>query len=602
MSSSSFLLFATTSPAAMTEHTLLQGGFYGALAILGMYNLFLYGFTRSRGYLYYVAFIVSFLLYQLVRHGTALHYFWPEQLTLNNYAYALFFTLNTLAISFFVPSFLNLHEQNSNVFRLFRGYSALTLVSLLAFPLLNLNFVVPLYNSFGVFVTGSAFIVGLYFWLQGNLSARFFSLAWACYLIGWILSYWVDAQAYSFGALICIVLLGVALADRLTQKQQQDHSANLLLLSQQQHNISQLKEFEDLYQNSLLGQFQLDKEGYFVKTNEAWREILGYSSAVLFEKDNPHFDSLFAEHKQRRRFWRNLKEHGHLLTYLATFIQPTTQERIVVSLTVRQSNHEGFEWFGSGQDVSENFFKEQGLVQLQKEKAQSLRQLIAGLHQRIHVPIEKLTQAERYLHLDEAKLSDEAQQKVTQGVTLVKQGQEKLQNLSVLMQNSLVNSEDYPFEVIHIRPWFEHWQKQLQTRYETLQVRTAVHSYLVELPTYPLAMTLILQQLVESSLERNPELFAAEELKINVELRERGEFLELHYQDNGRVLQQEESELLFMPFTTECKIAASNQELGLYQTYNLLTELLLGVIEWPAEAENFHLLVRFSMPLPTEHA
>jgi len=87
--------------------------------------------------------------------------------------------------------------------------------------------------------------------------------------------------------------------------------------------------------------------------------------------------------------------------------------------------------------------------------------------------------------------------------------------------------------------------------------------------------------------------------QISVDLRERGEQLELHYQDNGKGIDAEQREAIFMPFYTTQRSSARSKGLGLYQTYNLLTELLHGHIDWPDDAEGFYLVVRF--PLPAEH-
>lgn len=595
-----FLLFTATNPYLNSELSLLQGGFYGALTVLGLYNLFLFGFTRSRGYLYYVGFIVSFLLYQMVHNGTALHYIWPGQITLNGYAYPLFFTLNTLAISFFVPSFLYLYEHNSNAFRLFRGYSALILVSMLAFPILKMRIIEPLYNGLSILVTISALVAGIYYWISGNRSARLFSLAWGCYIVGLIIANFGNPHAYPLGALICIILLGVALADRLTEKQKHDRYAHAILLTQQQQSISQLHEYEDIYENSLIGKFQLDSDGYFVRTNAAWRETLGYREKHIFNEENPHFNNLFVDSKQRRNFWRKLKENGQVRAFIATLIQPTGGERVVVSLTIRQSNKNHYAWFGSGQDVTDNYLKEQALTQLQREKAQSLRQLVAGIAGEMAAPLEKLRNAENYLRFEEADLDDEVRQQLTKGLTLIRQGAERFHDINKLMQVSIVQEDQYALADVNIRNWFEEWQQEREIADEKLSIRTAVHSYLMEWPTYPEALEIILNQFIESSCSRNAELYEAAGLKISVELRERGEFLELYYRDNGNIPEKAVRDEIFRPFSHSSNMVGDDQGLGLYQSYNLLTELMQAVVEWPEDEEGFCLLARFNMPTPAK--
>lgn len=597
----------------LSQHNVLRGLYYGILLIMGLYNLFIYLPTRSRSYLYYAGFTLSFLLFHMVYEGSAFQYFWPNHPQLNNYALPFFYALNMLWLTFFVPSFLNLREQNSNVFRMFRGYSALIVVSLLTLPLLQYHWVVPFYSGLNILLTFSALFVSLYFWAKGNRSARLFAIAWLAFILGLFLANarslgllptnTVTLFAYQIGSFIEIVLLSFALAERIVLLQQEKEQANQATLAAKEQSIGYLRDYEDLYQNSLVGKFELDKDGYFIKSNAAWREIVGYYDEQHFLDENPAFDSLFSNNKQRRRFWRTLKENGQVQSYLLDFVQPTSGERIVVSLTVRKGADMRYAWFGSGQNVTENFLKEQALIQLQKEKAQSLRQLVQGVSAEMQAPIEKFRHAENYLRLDEQlhPLDDETQQQLTQGLTLVRQGNERLHELNALMQGSIINSDDYPLEAIRIRDWLDAWQLQQMANHAQLHIHISVHSYLVEWPTYPKALTWVLDQLLDNSCNHNEALYDAGELKINLEIREHGEFLELHYQDNGVGIEASQRETIFMPFYST-KSDSSNKGLGLYQAYNLISELMQGVIEWPEDSEGFHLIIRFAMPLPGDFA
>lgn len=595
--------------AQLAKQDVLRGVYFGILLIMGLYNLFIFFATRSRSYAYYAAFTLSFLFLHMVYEGSAFQYFWPHFPIINNYALPIAYAVNMLLLTLFVPSFLSLKEQNSNVSRLFRGYSALILVSLPMLPLLSYQWLVPFYSGLNILLTSSALLAGIYFWAKGNRSARLFTIAWLAFIIGLILA---NARsfgliptndftlfAYQIGSFIEVVLLSLALGDRILQLRREQSHARQALLDSQEQAIGYLRDYEDLYQNSLVGKFQLDKEGYFLKTNSAWREIIGYHDEQHFISENPSFNSLFTDNKQRRRFWRVLKENGQVQSYILTLIQPTTGERVVTSVTIRKGADERYAWFGSGQDVTEHFLKEQALIHLQQEKTQSLRQLVQGISTEMDYPLNKIRSAENYLHIEEHVLNDEANHQLTQGITLIKQGGERLSELSKLMQDSVINEHDYPLENIRIRDWLAHWQQQQLNQHTTLPIRFSVHSYLVEWPTYPNALEFVLNQLVENSCIYNAELYQADNLKITLELREHGEFLELHYQDNGQRMTAEQRATLFMPFFT-AKNNTQDKGLKLYQAYNLLTELMQGVVEWPDETESFHLIVRFAMPLPAE--
>ena len=78
-------LWATT---AFTQHiqteTLFLGLYYGVLATMMLYNVFLFISTRQSTFGFYVAYIGSFLAWSLVFRGYAFQYGWPDAPDFNN--------------------------------------------------------------------------------------------------------------------------------------------------------------------------------------------------------------------------------------------------------------------------------------------------------------------------------------------------------------------------------------------------------------------------------------------------------------------------------------------------------------------------------------
>lgn len=608
-------------PASLTDtatlednllgNNMLRGAYYATMLVMGLYNLFIFFSTRERTYLYYSGFVLTFLFFHMVYEGSAFQFFWPEAPSLNHYALPVSFAINMLVISLFVPNFLSLKERSPGAFRLFRGFSALALVCVLMLPLLHYHLLVQILNLLSIVLTSSAIVVGIRFWLQGYSSARFFTIAWAALITGLIMANarslgliptnTITLYAYQIGSFMEVILLSLALGERIMTLQKDQLQARKALLKSQEDAIQYLRDFEDLYQNSLSGKFQIDSDGYFSKSNPAWRAILGYSDNTYFSSDNPRFNSLFSDAKQRRSFWKELKEYGRIQARVVSFVQPVTGERIMVSLTLRKGNSDRAAWFGSGQDVTENYLKEQALIQLQKEKTQSLRQLVMGISHEMNSPLGNIRMAETFLNEDHQEWDDnERREHMHKGLEFIHQGAERLHELNQLMKSAVVQENQYASDLIQLRPWLQSWQEHKLKQDERLQLRTAVHSYLVEWPTYPEALGIVLDQLLDNSCTHNTELHDAGELRVSIDFRERGDYLELHYEDNGKGISAEQRDNIFMPFYTTRRSEARSKGLGLYQTYNLLTELLQGHIEWPDDAAGFYLVVRFNLPLPVE--
>lgn len=588
------------------NNNIWRGLYYGILLVMGLYNLFIFISVKDRSYLYYSAFALSFLMFHMVYEGSAFQLFWPNFPQINNYALPIFYALNMLTLTFFVPSFLSLKENNLSLFRLFRGYSALVLVSVTMLPLLHYQVLVPLYTTLSIVISCTALLTGVYFWAKGIGAARFFTLAWLAFLVGLIMANArslgliptnnITLYAYQIGSFIEVLVLSLALAERIMRLQKDQESARLELVASQAEAIQHLQSYEDLYQNSLTGMFQLDRDGFFIKSNASWRQILGYSAEDYFIDDNPRFNDLFSDSKQRRKFWQRIKGQNQLQAFVASFTQPTTGERVMVTLTIRKANSNTVDWYGSGQDITESYLKEQTLIQLQKEKTQSLRQLVMGIAAQMESPLNEIRTAENYLKNNSPNLSEaDRKHDIKQGLWYIEQGGGRLSALKSLMKNAVIEEDQYVIEEVRIREWLSAWQEQQQELFETLQLRTTVHSYIIDWLTYPEALAIVLNQLVKNSCEHNAELYAEGELKVSVEIRERSEFIELHYHDNGEGITPEQQDLVFMPFYTSKPESAENKGLGLYQAYNLLSELMQGYIEWPENAEGFNLVVKFHL-------
>ncbi|HXA02456.1 MAG TPA: 7TM diverse intracellular signaling domain-containing protein, partial [Cytophagaceae bacterium] len=75
------LLFKIRTTQDFTEYGLneyyLLGLYYGILAMMAFYSLFVYLTTREKVYLFYILYILSWMYYSMIRDGTGFQYIWP---------------------------------------------------------------------------------------------------------------------------------------------------------------------------------------------------------------------------------------------------------------------------------------------------------------------------------------------------------------------------------------------------------------------------------------------------------------------------------------------------------------------------------------------
>ncbi|WP_326534073.1 sensor domain-containing diguanylate cyclase [Pseudorhodoferax sp.] len=212
------------------------GMFYGILAVMVLYNAFIWTSTRDRNYLAYCAYLLSFFLMNASYNGFAYQYFWPESPRLSNWAHTPFIFGFQVVALWFSMNFLESRQRTPRVHRIMQVYLALTLLAWAAVTLVGDSVA---YNAAPVYFIflGTPLILaaGLRAWLRGYRAARFFVLATMASLTGsfvtaltvsGLLPYtFVHFHAAEFGILVDVVLLSLALADRINLLHQQRRAA-----------------------------------------------------------------------------------------------------------------------------------------------------------------------------------------------------------------------------------------------------------------------------------------------------------------------------------------------------------------------------------------
>ena len=215
--------------AADQRELLVLGVFFGFLAIMLIYNLFLYFSTRDRSYLYYVVFVLSIIHVQISQKGIGFQFFWPEKTFWNhvNLPFSLFIAIK--ACFLFVQGFLRLNRKD-------HGWIALavsgglwgSLICAAASFFLPYEKIILVAAGMGQAMALLLMYVGINLWIKGNRSARFLTVAWAAFLSGVIVfalnrlgvipRTLLSENAMLIGSALEAVLISLALADRINQE------------------------------------------------------------------------------------------------------------------------------------------------------------------------------------------------------------------------------------------------------------------------------------------------------------------------------------------------------------------------------------------------
>ncbi|EFU69371.1 two component sensor histidine kinase [Aliarcobacter butzleri JV22] len=235
------------------KHQLILSLFFGAMFILGIYNLFIYVFTKDKSYLYYVLYIFGLILHHLVYVGFAkLYIFNLETLKIIIELAALFVALPIYFLGFFTKSFLQTikYSKLNKILNIFLIIIPLSIIFFLLTEEYD-KYRTNLLMLFLIFLM----IVTIYASLNKNRQAYFILFAWFVFLSSGLLMTLSSMGIYNtlpFPYLIEVsfvleaVIFSIALANRITNLQKEKNEANQKLIVQQENETKRLSKEVDL--------------------------------------------------------------------------------------------------------------------------------------------------------------------------------------------------------------------------------------------------------------------------------------------------------------------------------------------------------------------
>ncbi len=243
--------------------------YFGIIAVLFFYNLFLAFATREKGYAGYSFYLISIALTQAVLFGYGKSYLWPSSEWMGQNAVHLMGAISGITTIFFAINFLSLKRHTPVIHKVLLGYVALYCASLV---LCFVGFGIVSYNLINFCAASSVLLIiaSVKAKRQGNRSAGFFLLAWSVFIAACTIFAMKDfgvlpynawtVYSLPFGSAIEGVLLSFALADKinLLRKEKEEADAqriktietqNEILETKVQQRTAQLEEAKDYIQS-----------------------------------------------------------------------------------------------------------------------------------------------------------------------------------------------------------------------------------------------------------------------------------------------------------------------------------------------------------------
>lgn len=227
---------------------LLAGLFYGILLIMISYNAFIFLFLREKSYLYYVLFVTSFLMHELSSRGFANQYLWSNS-DWSYFTILFSIALGSVSALKFTRIFLGTKARLPKLHKIMTILLMIWGLLTILIPFVSYGFIIKNMESLILVSFLTMLLAGFASWRQGYYAARYFLLAWLIFIVtliivnlsrlGFLPSNTLTEYGYQIGGILLILLLSVALADRINlfKQDKEKAQADALKISQEKEKL-----------------------------------------------------------------------------------------------------------------------------------------------------------------------------------------------------------------------------------------------------------------------------------------------------------------------------------------------------------------------------
>ncbi|GBF51071.1 stage II sporulation protein E [Leptospira ryugenii] len=227
---------------------LILGFFYGTIAIMILYNLFIYFILKDTAYILYCGAILFNLLLQIYLNGILNRFFTYHTPEIHNRIGTVFLCGSAIFGWLFADQSLNLKTLNkkthTTLLLLVAGTIIYFFVSILFFPL---NWTVRISNFLAQVFVLSVFLAAIVNYLKGNKKAKLFILGWSVLLLGILLyalmqngslpANLVTIYSNQIGSTLEAGILSLALAKKINQLKEEKTLAQAEALSHLEEKV-----------------------------------------------------------------------------------------------------------------------------------------------------------------------------------------------------------------------------------------------------------------------------------------------------------------------------------------------------------------------------
>jgi methyl-accepting chemotaxis protein len=201
------------------------GVFYGILLFIIGYHIVLYGVLRTISYVFYIAFLLAFLLYQASFDGLTGQYLWPNQPWLNGFIITMFAGFSILFALAFTDVFLRIRHTHRRLHTGFLIIEGIAAVVTLLTPFAEISSLIKILSVTGLLALIAIVTAGIAAWHQQTRFTLYFWGGWGVFALatavqifaraGIVPSNFLTEQSDRLGVIAFALVLSLALADQI---------------------------------------------------------------------------------------------------------------------------------------------------------------------------------------------------------------------------------------------------------------------------------------------------------------------------------------------------------------------------------------------------
>ena len=206
-----------------------SAAFYAILVSMLFYNLIIFFIVRARSYLYYLMYLFSFTLFMASMQGWAYQFLWPNNPQIHELSVAFLIGPVIIFSALFSSTFLKLPVLRPDFYRILLTLVWVAIAYSMATLIVPYVIIIKVGATLAILVTAAALFFTYHEWLRSrSREVLLFIIAWTAVLFGFMLYggqkfgilpiNMFTEHAIEIGAILEVILLALALADRINSE------------------------------------------------------------------------------------------------------------------------------------------------------------------------------------------------------------------------------------------------------------------------------------------------------------------------------------------------------------------------------------------------